>query len=45
MSTRWGKENGANVFVDRHDLIAFGKAIPGCDETDGILRDEGDGKE
>jgi hypothetical protein len=24
----------------RHDLIAFGKAIPGCDAMDGILRTE-----
>lgn len=23
----------------RHELIAFGKAIPSCDSTDGILRD------
>jgi hypothetical protein len=28
---------------DRHDLIAFGKAIPDCDATDGILRDDGAG--
>jgi hypothetical protein len=25
----------------RHDLIAFGKAIPECDATDGVLRDQG----
>lgn len=33
----WGPRTNEN----RHDLICFGKAIPGIDATDGILCGEG----